>query len=112
MAVCAEYLRTWTLININSKTNFFTLHSRGKLTGLVSLFLKLLFVVLVLFFGQSLSAQQHRITLNPAYRPFYHGVESGDPTEDHMIIWTRVTPDTGTSGDIDVYWQMATDSGF
>jgi alkaline phosphatase D len=55
---------------------------------------------------------QHRITLNPSYRPFYHGVESGDPTEDRMIIWTRVTPDTGATGDIEVFWQMATDTGF
>ena len=29
-----------------------------------------------------------------------------------MIIWTRVTPDTGMSGDIIVYWQIATDTGF
>ncbi len=55
---------------------------------------------------------QHRITLNPALRPFYHGVESGDPTEDHVIIWTRVTPDTGATGNIAVYWQVATDTGF
>ena len=24
--------------------------------------------------------------------PFYHGVASGDPLEDKVIIWTRVTP--------------------
>ncbi len=55
---------------------------------------------------------QHRITLNPSFRPFYHGVESGDPTDDHVMIWTRVTPDTGIAGDIDVYWQLATDVNF
>ena len=27
------------------------------------------------------------------YKPFYHGVASGDPLEDRVIIWTRVTPD-------------------
>ena len=25
--------------------------------------------------------------------PFYHGVASGDPTPNAVIIWTRVTPD-------------------
>lgn len=55
---------------------------------------------------------QHRIVLDPTMKPFYHGVESGDPAEDKMIIWTRVTPDTGMLGDIDVYWQIATDTGF
>jgi len=24
--------------------------------------------------------------------PFYHGVASGDPLEDKVIIWTRVSP--------------------
>lgn len=67
------------------------------------------FIALVL---NVFSQGQHRITLNPAYRPFYHGVESGDPTEDHVILWTRVTPDTATIGDIEVFWQIATDTGF
>ena len=26
--------------------------------------------------------------------PFYHGVASGDPLDDRVIIWTRVTPKT------------------
>lgn len=57
-------------------------------------------------------AQQHRVVLNPNLRPFYHGIESGDPTDSSVIIWTRVTPDTGITGNIDVYWQIATDTGF
>lgn len=60
----------------------------------------------------NLFSQQQRITLNPSLRPFYHGVASGDPTDSKVIIWTRVTPDTGTTGDIDVYWQIATDTNF
>lgn len=55
---------------------------------------------------------QHRIVLDPAMKPFYHSVESGDPAEDRVIIWTRVTPDTGMLGDIEVYWQIATDTNF
>ncbi|RMF25827.1 MAG: alkaline phosphatase [Bacteroidetes bacterium] len=28
----------------------------------------------------------------PERAPFYHGVASGDPTSDRVVIWTRVTP--------------------
>lgn len=43
--------------------------------------------------------------------PFYHGVASGDPLTDRIIIWTRVTPDAGFTGRIAVNWRMATDTG-
>ncbi|WP_128755194.1 alkaline phosphatase D family protein [Aquimarina sediminis] len=39
--------------------------------------------------------------------PFYHGVASGDPLEDSVIIWTRVTANV-TSVLVD--WQVATDA--
>lgn len=39
--------------------------------------------------------------------PFYHGVASGDPLSDAVIIWTRVTSD---SVNVTVDWQMATDT--
>src|SRR5260221_13261986 len=26
-------------------------------------------------------------------KPFYHGVPSGDPLQNRLILWTRVTPD-------------------
>lgn len=42
--------------------------------------------------------------------PFYHGVASGDPLDDRVIIWTRVTPVNDTL--IPVRWKMATDTGF
>jgi alkaline phosphatase D len=41
--------------------------------------------------------------------PFFHGVASGDPLEDRVIIWTRVTPDSLTTGTISVDWRVATD---
>ncbi len=41
------------------------------------------------------------------YAPFYHGVASGDPLPDRVIIWTRVTPQNDNP--IDVEWKMATD---
>ncbi len=47
---------------------------------------------------------------NPLLKPFYHGVASGDPLPDGVIIWTRVTPDAPNET-ITVEWQMATDTG-
>jgi alkaline phosphatase D len=42
---------------------------------------------------------------------FRHGVASGDPLTDRVIIWTRVTPPETRSatGPIEVRWQMAAD---
>ena len=33
------------------------------------------------------------LPFNPALKPYYHGVASGDPLEDRVIIWTRITLD-------------------
>ncbi len=59
-----------------------------------------------------LTAPLHSQSLNydPDLKPFYHGVASGDPLPDRVIIWSRVTPSEGNSDDIDVAWQVATDS--
>lgn len=43
-------------------------------------------------------------------RPFYHGVASGDPLSDRVIIWTRVTPENGAPS-VDVRYIVATDTG-
>lgn len=50
--------------------------------------------------------------LAPELEPFYHGVASGDPTTDRVILWTKVTPDgTVNPGDpIPVLWRIATDT--
>jgi alkaline phosphatase D len=79
-----------------------------KKTILLTSFLAL---VSLLFAGNQ-PITPHAITLNPNLKPFYHGVASGDPLADGVMIWTRVTPDTGTSGPIKVYWQIATDVNF
>lgn len=42
-------------------------------------------------------------------RPFYHGVASGDPLANRVIIWTRVTPQNGEES-IDVQWRVARDT--
>ncbi len=49
------------------------------------------------------------LTFNPEWAPFYHGVASGDPLEDRVIIWTRVTPAEMSETPIEVNWQVATD---
>ncbi|MEM9103495.1 MAG: alkaline phosphatase D family protein [Pseudomonadota bacterium] len=40
---------------------------------------------------------------------FKHGVASGDPLFDAVIIWTRISGDGWSSGPVDVEWRMATD---
>ena len=44
-------------------------------------------------------------------KPFYHGVASGDPLSDRVIIWTRVTPEDSLKS-IQVVWEVAADSSF
>lgn len=49
---------------------------------------------------------------------FRHGVASGDPLPDGVLLWTRVTPSpdalpgSGIGPDVDVAWQVATDPDF
>jgi alkaline phosphatase D len=51
-----------------------------------------------------------RALADEALKPFYHGVASGDPTANSVIIWTRVTPEI--EGPIDVAWKVSTDTTF
>lgn len=48
----------------------------------------------------------------PAKGIFAHGIASGDPLSDAVIIWTRVTPADPTAGPVEVTWQLAKDSNF
>lgn len=48
---------------------------------------------------------------NNEFKPFYHGVASGDPLTDRVIIWTRVTPPDSVPT-IDVQWELAEDKAF
>jgi alkaline phosphatase D len=48
---------------------------------------------------------------NATLKPFYHGVASGDPLPNAIIIWTRVTPEDSVAR-IPVQWEMATDAAF
>ena len=40
-----------------------------------------------------------------ALAPFYHGVASGDPLQDRVIIWTKVTPEYHQA--VNVIWKMS-----
>ncbi|MGA5065897.1 alkaline phosphatase D family protein [Streptomyces exfoliatus] len=54
----------------------------------------------------------------PAATAFLHGVASGDPLPDGVLLWTRVTPTpeavpgSGLGPDVQVGWEMAEDRGF
>ena len=56
--------------------------------------------------------KQARITLDSKLAPFYHGVASGDPLQDRVILWTRITPGSGVAGTDTVYWRIASDTTF
>ena len=38
---------------------------------------------------------------------FFHGVASGDPLSDRVILWTRVTPRGDVRGSVDVRWEVS-----
>lgn len=48
-------------------------------------------------------------TQNSAQNVFKHGVASGDPLSDRVIIWTKISPKENEKN-IDIKWQVATDS--
>ena len=65
--------------------------------------------------GRSFQRQSNATQSQPparaaAYAPFWHGVASGDPLPDGVIIWTRVTPESATPQPVEVSWRMASDA--
>ena len=58
-----------------------------------------------------LAVRAEQAAPDPALRLFKHGVASGDPLTDRVMLWTRVTPPATRSatGPIDVQWVMASD---
>lgn len=67
-----------------------------------------LLLAVTLFLLNSLTAQTS-VTPPECIAPFYHGVASGDPLSDRVIIWTRVTPDDFASPAV-VSYKVATDT--
>lgn len=87
---------------------------------------QIIYSLLILLLGTgNLFAQQTKLTsynrslakngslsFDPKLKPFYHGVASGDPLTDKVIIWTRITPDSGNFSPKTVNWKVATDTSF
>ncbi|WP_216920735.1 ExeM/NucH family extracellular endonuclease [Synechococcus sp. CCAP 1479/9] len=48
----------------------------------------------------------------PAGLAFSHGVASGDPYADSVILWTRITPPGSFAGLVDVEWEVSRSAGF
>lgn len=68
---------------------------------------KFLFLLLIITLSSNLTKAQ--LVFDESLAPFYHGVASGDPLDDRVIIWTRIS---NTTGNVAVDWQMATDTSF
>jgi alkaline phosphatase D len=70
------------------------------------------FILTALFFFTALASSnaQSNLDLDPCLLPFYHGVASGDPLTDRVIIWTRVTPANLGADPVSVQWKIATDT--
>lgn len=43
---------------------------------------------------------------------FDHGVASGDPLQDRVMLWTRLTPNDGNTSAMSVGWEVAEDEDF
>ncbi len=65
-------------------------------------------------FGASLGVLALRGFEVQAAAPFYftHGVASGDPLSDRVILWTRLLPGNGHHSKVRCDWQVATDADF
>lgn len=48
---------------------------------------------------------------NKELKPFYHGIASGDPSAEGVVIWTRVSP-LEPEKRVNVIWEIATDQAF
>ena len=69
-------------------------------------------LILITFSLKSQNDFHIRSELKAEMAPFYHGVASGDPLVDAVIIWTRITLEPLPDPDevIPVEWKLATDS--
>jgi len=59
--------------------------------------------------GQAMAAKPRAMFAGPAR--FLHGVASGDPLDDRVVLWTRITAEA-TTAPIAVRWDVATDPAF
>jgi alkaline phosphatase D len=69
-----------------------------------------IFTTIYAVYGVSPDDYTMRSMVDTSLSPFYHGVASGDPTPNAVIIWTRVTPDV--PGTVNGTWHVALDTNF
>ncbi len=67
-------------------------------------------IISFIFYNLSAQTEPPRKSIDPLLYPFYHGVASGDPLSDAVILWTRFTDDTISVDSVEVYWRIATDT--
>lgn len=60
--------------------------------------------------SSGLSGCSEDTTVSGVAASFDHGVASGDPGLDRAIIWTRATPES--DGTVNIQWEVATDAAF
>lgn len=48
----------------------------------------------------------------PFQATFDHGIASGDPLTNSVIIWTRATPESSAQTEVEVGWEVGTDEDF
>lgn len=82
-----------------------------KITGYFWIFLSLLFSCKEKEKQYPSLQEPTSVLYDSSLKPFYHGVASGDPLSDRVIIWTRVTPEDSLPL-IAVLWQVSSDEGF
>jgi alkaline phosphatase D len=79
--------------------------------GVSSITMKFIITIFSVLCFSFISAQQIPVA-NPNLKPFYHGVASGDPLEDRVIIWTRYTPESSIETSAVIQWEIASDLSF
>ena len=65
--------------------------------------------------GASLGAvalRGFKVKASDAAVHYTHGIASGDPLQDRIILWSRVIPGDGTTRSLEGQWQVAEDLGF
>lgn len=80
------------------------------------MFRKISIVIVILISCGFLYAQKpsdfaERTDINMAMAPFLHGVASGDPLQDRVILWTRLTLPAALPA-AEVHWEIASDTSF
>ncbi|MBB3039940.1 alkaline phosphatase D family protein [Hoyosella altamirensis] len=66
----------------------------------------------------AVAAASHSVAFAQAGPAFHHGVASGDPLPDRVVLWTRITPSSdalpgsGIGGAVSVRWEVSRDAAF